>query len=93
MITPYNILKHEIIGLMCRVSKATSDGYLVSGKITDETKNTFTISTDDNKKKIIPKNCAFFELELPQDALVEIDGKILLGTPGERINKKIRVKF
>lgn len=85
---PYNILRHELIGLYAEVVDSTHEGYKLSGKIVDETKNTLVI-----EKKTIPKNCVFLKLTLDDGSVVCVDGRLLLGRPEERIKKKHKIKF
>jgi len=93
-ITPYNILRHELIGLYARVIDATHLGYRCEGKIIDETRNTLKIRCiSDGKVKILPKNCIILELKLPKNCIVKVDGKLLLARPEDRIKKKYRIKF
>lgn len=95
MRNPYNILRHELIGLYAKVVDATHEGYKLSGKIVDETKNTLSIETTESAKKtkIIPKNCVVLELALDDGSVVRVDGRLLVGRPEERIKKKYKIKF
>jgi len=106
MITPYNILRHELIGLKAevvdrrgklaifprRLGNATADGYKISGTVVDETRNTLKINT---KKgiKTVPKDCVVVDFTLPGGAVVRIDGKLLVARPEERTKKEYRIKF
>ncbi len=92
MITPYNFLRHELIGLKAEVVKATSDGYKISGTIIDETRNTLKIKTG-NGEKTVPKDCVTIEFTLPGETIMRVDGKLLVSRPEERIKKKYRIKF
>lgn len=92
MITPYNILRHELIGLKAKVVEATHSGYKCEGKIVDETKNTLIVKTSQGEK-ILPKNSIILELSLPKKAKVKVDGTLLLARPEDRIKKKYRIKF
>lgn len=93
MITPYNVLRHELVGLKARILKAKHKDYeKISGTIVDETRNTITIKQAGKEKKI-PKNSATFELTLDGSTKVSVDGKLLLARPEDRIKKKIRIKF
>lgn len=95
MITPQNILKHELIGLKVRIIEATHRGYLMEGTIIDETRNTLTIrkGKEETTKKI-PKDCVKLEVLLPDGKeKVRIDGRLLLGRPEDRIKKKHRITF
>ena len=93
MITPYNLLRHELVGLEAKIVESNHKGYTgIAGRIVDETKNTFVIE-DSGKEKTIPKNCVILEIKLPDNAIVTIDGNLLSGRPEERIKKKFRIKF
>lgn len=88
-VTP-EIIQHEFIGLEAKVAESSNPGYLgISGTIIDETRNTFTIQRG-KKVKTIVKNQAVFHFTVPDATIVEIDGKILVGKPEERLKKQIR---
>jgi ribonuclease P protein subunit POP4 len=90
MITPYNILRHELSGLA--VEAITRDGHKVSGTIIDETRETIKIETSRGKKTTEKKN-ATYTIYTPGKAIVKIEGILLLGRPEDRIKKKHRIKF
>lgn len=92
MITPYNILRHELIGLRVRVVSTTHPGYRCSGEIIEETRNTLKIKSKSGMKTL-PKNCITLELKLPNKEVVRIDGNLLVSRPEERIKKKYRIRF
>lgn len=92
MITPYNILRHELCGLRARVVESTHPGYKAEGVVIGETRNTLTIKTVE-KKVTVPKDCITLELTLPDDAVVQIEGRLLVCRPEDRIKKKHRIKF
>jgi len=92
MITPYNILRHELCGLKARVVESTHPGYKVEGVIVDETRNTLTIKAGEKNIKV-PKDCITVELNLPKDAVVRIEGKLLVSRPEDRIKKKTQDKI
>ena len=92
MITPYNFLRHEVVGLKAKVVEATDDGYKISGTINDETRNTLKIKTEKGDK-IVPKDCIIIDFTLPKGVVVRVDGKLLIARPEERIKKKYRLKF
>jgi ribonuclease P protein subunit POP4 len=93
MITPYNVLRHELVGLKAKVVKSNHREYeKVSGTIVDETRNTVTVRQA-NKEKKIPKNSATFELAINGKAKVNVDGKLLLARPEDRVKKKIKIQF
>ncbi|MGQ9530389.1 MAG: ribonuclease P protein component 1 [Candidatus Bathycorpusculaceae bacterium] len=88
-VTP-DIIRGEFIGTEAKVSKSTHKGYVgLSGKVIDETRNTFTIMHEGKKKKII-KNSAIFHFKFSDGTVVEIDGKLLLGRPEDRLKRRIK---
>jgi ribonuclease P protein subunit POP4 len=90
MITPNNIFRHELIGLPVKVVCSTHEGFNgIEGKVVDETKNTIRVETEEIVK-IIPKGVATFHFYLPDGNVVEIEGKIIIARPEDRIKKKFR---
>ena len=88
-VTP-TITQHEFIGKKAKVVKSSNPDYVgISGRIVNETRNTFVIQKDD-QRKIVIKDQAVFHFTLPDSTVVEIDGKILVGRPEERLKKRIR---
>jgi ribonuclease P protein subunit POP4 len=88
-VTP-DIIRGEFIGTKAKVSKSTHPGYVgLSGKIIDETRNTFTILHEGKRKKVI-KNSAIFHFKFSDGTIVEIDGKLLLGRPEDRLKKRVK---
>jgi len=61
----------------------------MKGKVIDETRNTFLI-LNAGRQKTIPKDTSFFHFTMPDGTVVEIEGKLLLGRPEDRIKKHIR---
>jgi len=85
------LLRHEFIGLEAKVIRSTHPGYIgISGKIIDETKKTLIILGKDGEKRIIPKNVAVFHFKLQDGTVVEVNGKVIVGSPEERLKRKIR---
>ncbi|MCW3998549.1 MAG: ribonuclease P protein component 1 [Candidatus Bathyarchaeota archaeon] len=88
-ITP-NILKQEFIGTKSTISKSSHADYIgLSGKVIDETKNTFSI-LHKNKVKRLVKNSAIFRFKFCDGTIVEIDGNLLVGRPEDRLKKNIK---
>jgi ribonuclease P protein subunit POP4 len=88
-VTP-DIIRGEFIGTETKVAKSKHAGYVgLSGKIIDETRNTFTILHEGKRKKVV-KNSAVFHFKFPDGTVVEIDGKLLLGRPEDRLKKHVR---
>ncbi|BDH79751.1 MAG TPA: ribonuclease P protein component 1 [Methanothermobacter sp.] len=91
MITPGNVFRHELIGLKVEVAESPHKDFKgLKGRVIDETKNTLKIELKDGKEIIIPKNVAIFHFKLPNGQIVEIDGRIIVGRPEERIKKKFK---
>jgi ribonuclease P protein subunit POP4 len=87
-ITPQNLVRHELIGLKVKIAKSTDSTHKFSGIVVDETYNTFKIETK-GKEKVIPKKNSIFIFTLPNGMRVEVEGKILISRPEDRIKKKI----
>jgi ribonuclease P protein subunit POP4 len=88
-VTP-SIVQHEFIGLETKVVKSSNPSVVgMSGKVVDETRNTFTVLYDD-KQKVVVKDTAVFDFVMPDGTVVEIDGKVLIGRPEERIKRRPR---
>ncbi|MFH0861647.1 MAG: ribonuclease P protein subunit [Candidatus Altiarchaeota archaeon] len=89
MITPYNILRHELVGLGV---KAQSGKKTVEGVVDDETAKTLRIKTQTGVEKAV-KDSVMLEFKLPGDAVVEVEGRLIEGRPEDRIKKKHRIRF
>jgi ribonuclease P protein subunit POP4 len=88
-VTP-DIVCCEFIGTEAKVSRSRQPDYVgTSGKVTDETRNTFTI-LDNGKQRMIVKESAIFHFKFLDGTIVEIDGKLLTGRPEDRLKKQIR---
>ncbi|MDI9633832.1 MAG: ribonuclease P protein component 1 [Methanolinea sp.] len=86
MISPRNILRHELIGLEVTVVRATNPAlHGLSGRVIDETRNMLVIRGEKGTKKI-QKAGTRFRVVLPDGVLVEIDGSALVMAPEKRIN-------
>ena len=91
-ITP-TTLQHEFIGLDAEVVRSLHPRYVgIKGKVLNETRNTLVI-LHNNKKTMIIKNVAVFHFTMPDGAVVEINGKIIVGRPENRIKKRIRRRW
>ena len=88
-VTP-DIIQYEFIGTEAEVSKSKHLGYVgISGKIIDETRNTFTL-LEEGKRKTAAKSSNLFHFRFPDGTVVEIDGRLLVGRPEDRLKKSIR---
>jgi ribonuclease P protein subunit POP4 len=88
-VTP-DIIRCEFVGTEAKVCKSSHFGNVgISGKVVDETRNTFVVFHD-GKRKTVAKNTSMFHFRFPDDTVVEIDGRILVGRPEDRLKKSIR---
>jgi ribonuclease P protein subunit POP4 len=87
-ITPQNLVRHEFCGLSIRIAKSTDPTQKgMKGKVIDETYKTLKIDTKKGEKTVIKENCIFV-FTLPDKRKVEVDGKLLVSRPEDRIKKK-----
>ncbi len=87
-ITPQNLVRHEMISLPVKIVKSTDPTQKrITGRVIDETYNTLKIETKDGEKTLIKGNCVFV-FTLPDKAKVQVDGKLLVSRPEDRIKKK-----
>ena len=88
-VTP-SIVQHEFIGLEAKGVKSSNPTVVgIAGKVVDETRNTFTILQDDNRK-VVAKDTSVFDFVMPDGTVVEIDGKVLIGRSEDRIKRRPR---
>jgi len=88
-ITPGNLVRHELIGLEVRIAKSTDPSQKgLKGKIIDESYKTLRIETKNKKEKTIIKSNCIFIFTLPNEVKVEVEGKLLIGRPEDRIKKR-----
>lgn len=91
-ITPYNILRHELVGLRAKVvesSDPSQEG--LEGVIIDETKNTLTLQKE--RKRRLSKESVTLSIHTESGLELLVNGSLLLGRPEERIKKKLRIRF
>jgi ribonuclease P protein subunit POP4 len=88
-ITP-NIVQHEFIGLETAVVNSSNPAMVgISGRVINETRNTFAIKQD-NKMKVIAKDTSIFDFIFTDGTIVEIEGKVIMGRPESRLKKRPR---
>ena len=88
-ITP-DVINGEFIGTNCNVTESRHSGYAgISGEVVDESKNTFTIMQAGETKNVV-KEAAVFQFGYSDGTVVEIDGKLLVGRPEDRLKKTIK---
>ena len=88
-VTP-DIIRYEFIGSVGKVTQSLHEDYIgVGGKVIGETKNTFTFLQAEQAKSII-KEFSVFNFKFDDGTVVDIDGKLLVGRPEDRLKKTIK---
>ena len=95
MITPANLLQHELIGLPVRVSDSADRKQAgMRGKVVDETKNMLVIEGNDGRALRIPKLGRTFRFSL-KGLKCEARGRDFAFHPVERVRrcagKRVRI--
>ena len=86
-LTPQNLVRHELIGLETKVVESTNKSIVgCKGIVVDETRNIIVLD-DGKKERKIPKSEAKFLFKIPT-AQVEVQGKLLVGRPEDRVKKR-----
>lgn len=89
-INPRNIIRHELIGLDCRVLKSRNAGQEgIIGTVVDETRNTLVIGCEKKALKIA-KSGAELVFALPDGKRAKVSGTLLVARPENRIRLKMR---
>jgi ribonuclease P protein subunit POP4 len=87
MITPENIIRHELIGLETSIAESSDLQIMgLQGKIVDESKFMLTIETE-NGIKNIPKENSRWKFDL-DGKLAFVNGNAITKRPFERIGIK-----
>lgn len=90
MITAENICRHELIGLPVKVHASRNPAQTgITGIICGETQQMIEICCGDRTLRVA-KKYATFDLRLPDDTLVRVDGSVLVMKPERRISMRIR---
>ena len=90
MISPQNVIRHELIGLDVLVVHASNPAQTgISGRIIDETRNMLIIAAERGVRKI-PKRLSTFRITLPDGRMVEVNGSVLVMAPEKRITMQIK---
>ena len=78
-----DVVRHELIGLTIKITKAKNPSLVgLSGKILDETKNSFVIGKDSERKTVLKNH--IIELIIVEKN-IKVQGKVLMKRPEERI--------
>lgn len=85
-----SIVQDEFLGLELTVVKSLNYSNVgITGKLVNETRNTFTI-LQNGKQKVLVKDTSVFGFKMTDQTVVEIDGKAIMGRPEDRIKKRLR---
>jgi ribonuclease P protein subunit POP4 len=87
MITPENVLVHEIIGLGAKIIESTDptlEG--VSGTVVFETRNTISIRANSSVKQVAKKAARKIEIKT-NSGVCFISGSSMIGRPEDRISR------
>lgn len=88
-VTP-DIIRGEFIGTNSAIVGSSHAGYLgINGEVCGETRNTFLIEQQGERKRIV-KDQALFQFQFSDGTVVEIDGKLLVGKPEDRLKKTVK---
>lgn len=87
MISPENVLVHEIIGLGAKIVESTDPTLQgISGTIIFETKNTVSIRTDSSVKQIAKKVAKKIEIKT-DSGVCFISGSSMIGRAEDRVSR------
>lgn len=82
-----NILKGELIGLRIKVIKSDNPVLVgIKGKIIDETRNMLVVEQENKKMSRLIKDKITLHV-YQNNRIIEIDGKLLIGRPEDRVKK------
>ncbi len=88
-VTP-DIIRYEFIGTEGKIAKSPHKDYVgIGGKVVSETRNTFTFQSEDKARNVI-KDSAIFNFKFDDGTIVQVDGKLLVGRPEDRLKKNIK---
>ena len=88
-VTP-DIIREELIGLEAEVVASRHPGYVgIRGRVIDETRNMFIIEHG-GRRKMVPKAVCTFHFTFPDGTVVEVEGRLLVGRPEDRLKKRLK---
>ena len=88
-VTP-DVIREEFIGTNAQITNSPHSGYKgLKGQVIGETRNTFTLNKAGQTKQIV-KDQAIFQFQFSDGTVVEIDGKLLVGKPEDRLKKQVK---
>jgi ribonuclease P protein subunit POP4 len=88
-VTP-DVIRYEFIGTQGLVANSPHAAYIgLGGQVIGETRNTFTFQSEGKTKSVLKEN-ALFNFTFGDGTIVEIDGKLLVGRPEDRLKKSVK---
>ncbi len=88
-VTPENVTRHEITGLPIHIVESTDPSFVCrKGIILGESKEMIHFRTQDREVNAPKSNCVF-DVTLPDNTVVRIDGEVLRGRPEDRMKKRL----
>jgi len=88
-VTP-DIIRCEFIGTQAKVAQSLHRDYVgLTGRVVGETRNTFTL-LDGSKARDVIKEFSVFDFTFDDGTVVDVDGKLLVGRPEDRLKKSIK---
>ncbi len=88
-ITP-DIIRYEFIGTHAQVATSPNiDSVGIGGLVIGETRNSFLFQAETKTRRVI-KESATFDFTFNDGTVVEIDGKLLVGRPEDRLKKNMK---
>jgi ribonuclease P protein subunit POP4 len=85
-----DVIRCEFIGIEAQIVKSPHSDYVgISGKVIDETRNTFIILRE-GKSEVVVKDSAVFRFKFHDGTIFEIDGKTLVAKPEDRLKRRVK---
>jgi ribonuclease P protein subunit POP4 len=85
-----DLVKGELIGLTIKIVKAKNKSLEgISGKIIDETQNTFVILHEKKRRSVLKHQIMIAQFPGPG---LQVEGKLLQGKPEDRMKQKVKTK-
>lgn len=98
MITPKNIVQHELIGLEAKIVDSANPSVIgIKGRVVDETRNTIILEVKKGRniseKSFVKDQCVFSFRIKDQEGKpvwIKVDGKLIVARPEDRIKKRFK---
>jgi len=91
MITAANICRHELVGLEACVSGSKNPSQVgIAGTIVGETMQMISLRSD-GRILHVAKKTATFDLRLPDDTRIRVDGSVLVMRPEKRTSMRVKI--